>query len=800
MGLFVLLVLAATASAVIQTPLPIQQLAEQSQYVFVAKIDSVDAAKPALIASVQTDLKGKVDVRRLPVVLTGIADAKNPGHIPNLTKRLVAGGSTVWFVLPPRGKRLTARVFSEGTWMSVSGTKVEDRIVWILDNGEPFLRRSFKGTSAELEKAVHDGLGKKAPFPAFNDKEESGYGPEVAKSSRLPTLLRPFTFASRPGPGLFAVIPTLGIGGPIAILALLFPTVFGGVLILFRQWAAFIMMFSVNSMLFLIYVWKGRAWMQGTWLGSDAGIWFAMTLVVLLCTIWAWRRQLRNLALGADALDTPSRTEILVLAILTATCTGFLAYLWIAGAPNVRDLPWDMTLALAGGVAVGFVYKLFRSVFEVMIPMATEGVMLGSMAVVHLVVLAMLGGNAQESAVALGGGDHKFELQSKWEFVTPDTERGFFVSAPVIFGNKVLAANSIPVQKAGGLYCIDLTTGKSDWNFIDDGDFKQVFSTPVVADGRIFIGEGFHEDPNCKVYCLDAKSPTKIWEYKTTSQTESSPIVADNRVFIGCGNDGFFCFDGKSEKTGKVLWQFPEKGYSGRLLRFGAPGSYESGKIYVGTGVDRLHKDDPGETAVFCLDAVTGKQVWNVPMPLPVWGAPVMSTAKLFVTVGNGDVFSDAERPAGAVYCLDPETGNTFWHRDLPNGVLQKPAVGANSVFVGCRDGSVTAFDRASGEIRWKINLGSPVLASPTLVRAAAGPCLYALSSTGTLALIDPNTGKTLGTSQFQGKDLFFNTPPAVAFRDDNGVEVRTLVVATGDKNGSAPARLLCLEDRTPIK
>src|SRR5206468_304963 len=100
-------------------------------------------------------------------------------------------------------------------------------------------------------KAVRDGLDKKAPFPPVNEKDEPGYGPEVTKSSRLPAMLRPFADTMPPGPGLFAVIPTLGIGGPIAILALLFPTVFGGVLILFRQWAAFIMMFSANSMLFL---------------------------------------------------------------------------------------------------------------------------------------------------------------------------------------------------------------------------------------------------------------------------------------------------------------------------------------------------------------------------------------------------------------------------------------------------------------------------------------------------------------------------------------------------------------------
>src|SRR5262249_11845869 len=160
---------------------------------------------------------------------------------------------------------------------------------------------SFKGTTAEMRQLVIDYLAGKRKAPELDEKEAPGFGPEfkaeppATKSARI----RPFTHFQT-GP-LFAVIPTLGIGGPLASLALLFPTVFGGVLVLFRQWLAFITVLSVNSTLYLLYLWQGFH-LRGTWLGSEAGLWFAMTLIALAGTIWAWSRQVYNLSLGSGAV------------------------------------------------------------------------------------------------------------------------------------------------------------------------------------------------------------------------------------------------------------------------------------------------------------------------------------------------------------------------------------------------------------------------------------------------------------------------------------------------------------------
>src|SRR5262249_18056641 len=86
-----------------------------------------------------------------------------------------------------RGKRYEAFVFSNGTWFQAIGhIDKEDsaKIRWAFTHCEPYLRRTFKGTTAELRQTVIDGLsGKKAP-PERDRKEPPGLGPEMKTEDR----------------------------------------------------------------------------------------------------------------------------------------------------------------------------------------------------------------------------------------------------------------------------------------------------------------------------------------------------------------------------------------------------------------------------------------------------------------------------------------------------------------------------------------------------------------------------------------------------------------------------------------
>src|SRR5262249_54238486 len=128
-----------------------------------------------------------------------------------------------------------------------------------------------------------------------------------------------------------------------------------------------------------------------------------------------------------------------------------------------------------------------------------------------------------------------------WAF-QPD-EPGRLDSTPLVTGDRVYVAvaHRAGFSAYGRIYCLDSSTGEKQWTFDDEENLKQVYCAPQLADGRLYVGEGYHQDDNCKVYCIDAATGKKLWDFKTKSHTESRPLVADGKVFFGAGEDGLHC-------------------------------------------------------------------------------------------------------------------------------------------------------------------------------------------------------------------------------------------------------------------
>jgi outer membrane protein assembly factor BamB len=357
--------------------------------------------------------------------------------------------------------------------------------------------------------------------------------------------------------------------------------------------------------------------------------------------------------------------------------------------------------------------------------MRHRGVLLGAAALVAVtlafVVWAKLQPQPARESVAV-----------VWMF--EQAERGAIISTPVITEDCVYVAaiRDSAFAPSGVVYCLDRQGGSVRWKFDDDGAMKHTYSTPCLADGRLYVGEGMHGNDVCKMYCLDTADGRKVWEFVTDGHIESSPCIADGAVFFGSGDDGLYCLDAAS---GSKRWQFHGKWH------VDVRPEVMSGRVYAGSGISLLNRT----TEIFCLDASNGQPLWRTPTELPVWGSPVLEGDQVFFGTGTGRLTMSAEppeKPAGALLCADAKTGKIQWSCPVADAVFSTPAVDAERVYFGARDGRCYCLDRRDGRKVWQQDLRSPMVTRPALVERR----LYIAASGGQVCCLDVDNGRPLWT------------------------------------------------------
>src|SRR5207245_1696451 len=198
------------ANAVITRLTPLREVLNSEQLILIAKVEKLDADKPSIMLRVADILKGKAAFEKLPINLTADSEGQREQHTAKLLKRLANDLELVVFA-SKRGKRYTAFGFTNGTWFQVIGQVEDDpaKVRWSFTHCEPYLRRTFKGTTEELKQVIRDGLADKKKPPEPDAKEPPGLGPEIKQEKdrpKEPVALGYQGPDTRAGPPL-AVIP-----------------------------------------------------------------------------------------------------------------------------------------------------------------------------------------------------------------------------------------------------------------------------------------------------------------------------------------------------------------------------------------------------------------------------------------------------------------------------------------------------------------------------------------------------------------------------------------------------------------
>lgn len=164
-----------SALAFIQNLFPLQEFIDDSDFLFTATVEKVDASKPSTVIVLKENLKGKSPHQRIPINLTG----DKQKHTPQLLKRIAPDLPVIVGIKKQDDGKLMLLAYSNGTWFQVLGQTDGGETRWAFTHCEIYLRRTFAGTTDELQRTIADVLAGKSKAPAPNPKESPGFGPPI---------------------------------------------------------------------------------------------------------------------------------------------------------------------------------------------------------------------------------------------------------------------------------------------------------------------------------------------------------------------------------------------------------------------------------------------------------------------------------------------------------------------------------------------------------------------------------------------------------------------------------------------
>lgn len=103
------------------------------------------------------------------------------------------------------------------------------------------------------------------------------------------------------------------------------------------------------------------------------------------------------------------------------------------------------------------------------------------------------------------------------------------------------------IGSLGGIaYCFNAADGSQIWNYTIQARTQGLYGAGGPAIGSSMAVEGgyvYFGSYDRNIYCLDASTGNKVWNYTTGNTVESSPSVSNGSVYIGSWDGNVYCLD-----------------------------------------------------------------------------------------------------------------------------------------------------------------------------------------------------------------------------------------------------------------
>ncbi len=272
-----------------------------------------------------------------------------------------------------------------------------------------------------------------------------------------------------------------------------------------------------------------------------------------------------------------------------------------------------------------------------------------------------------------------------------------------------------------GMYCFDVEgdgNGAARVLWHAEGEkYPDCETSPVYHEGKLYFSLGIGGQA---VVCVDANTGQEQWRIETPSPVFSSPTIADGKIFFGMGHGDFVNTAEKVKEIRRAA--LLQKGVSAEEAEKAVAHIVKGGEVWcVDLATREMEWRFETERTVlatvaeadgrlffgswdkhfYCVDAKTGEMVGR---PWNAHGAIVSSPS-----VGRDYVY--AVTSAGVLLGLDRERITPVWKVSLGSASKSSPAVAMGHVYVGTTDNGLMCVGRPGVEVKppiWRGGLGGP--------------------------------------------------------------------------------------------
>ena len=325
-------------------------------------------------------------------------------------------------------------------------------------------------------------------------------------------------------------------------------------------------------------------------------------------------------------------------------------------------------------------------------------------------------------------------------------------------------------SREGTLLALDIATGEVLWETPLGG---AVASTPVMVDlpretpkdasapkDLLLVGTDNGEE-----IAIDLDSREELWRYATDGKIRRAPVVSEGVVHLANSRDQVFGLD---LRTGAWRWQYEQplqtgftvSGYAGLAYQPSSDGA-RPGVLYTGFGNGKVAALDAGSGEALWLASVapaqggdfsdcdstplldeargrlyvagqqTGVYALSMEDGSVVWRFDVRAAGDLVWAAGTDMVGASSLE---GIFSLDHD-GQLLWRTQVDPGVLSRPLVVGDTVYVAHNESGLLALDRDTGELVARVDPGSGVSSPP--VFDAVMERVYATSNRGVLYALE---------------------------------------------------------------